>query len=137
MNDRTEHFHSGIRQHGIRVARLVEDAGLSIILLATVVAGGELTLEMLECGQNPATGINEAPLQMKSNGGALVIDGKLFCGGSGVASELGHLRPGLHCDSPEQTLESMASGWAIAAAATLGVTGIGSNPAAAGTASTL
>jgi protein PsiE len=40
MNDRTEHFHSGIRQHGIRVARLVEDAGLSIILLATVVAGG-------------------------------------------------------------------------------------------------
>jgi glucokinase len=50
-------------------------------------------------------------------GGALVIDGNLFQGGSGVASELGHLRPGLHCDSPEQTLESMASGWAIAAAA--------------------
>jgi glucokinase len=50
-------------------------------------------------------------------GGALVIDGNLFCGGSGVASELGHLRPGLHCDSPDQTLESMASGWAIAAAA--------------------
>lgn len=50
-------------------------------------------------------------------GGALVIDGKLFRGGSGVASELGHLRPGLHCDSPDQTLESMASGWAIAAAA--------------------
>jgi glucokinase len=50
-------------------------------------------------------------------GGALVIDGNLFRGGSGVASELGHLRPGLHCDSPDQTLESMASGWAIAAAA--------------------
>ena len=50
-------------------------------------------------------------------GGALVIDGNLFCGGSGVASELGHLRPGLHCDSPDQSLESMASGWAIAAAA--------------------
>ena len=40
----------------------------------TVVAGGELTMEMLECSHNPATGINEAPLQMKSNGGALVID---------------------------------------------------------------
>ena len=40
MNDRTENFHSGIRQQGIRVARLVEDGGLSIILLATVVAGG-------------------------------------------------------------------------------------------------
>jgi len=50
-------------------------------------------------------------------GGALVIDGDLYCGGSGVASELGHLRPGLHCDSPDRTLESMASGWAIAAAA--------------------
>ncbi len=50
-------------------------------------------------------------------GGSLVIEGNLFCGGSGVASELGHLRPGLHCDAPDQTVESMASGWAIAAAA--------------------
>ncbi|MBC8351960.1 MAG: AAA family ATPase [Planctomycetes bacterium] len=45
-----------------------------LIKRPTVVAGGELTLEMLECNRNPATGINEAPLQMKSNGGALVID---------------------------------------------------------------
>lgn len=35
----------------------------------TVVMGGELTLEMLECHVNPMTGINEAPVQMKSNGG--------------------------------------------------------------------
>ena len=40
MVDSTEHVHSDIRRHGIRVARLVEDAGLSIILLATLVAGG-------------------------------------------------------------------------------------------------
>lgn len=40
----------------------------------TVVVGGELTMEMLECHVNPATGVNEAPLQMKSNCGALVID---------------------------------------------------------------
>ncbi|MDH3585661.1 MAG: phosphate-starvation-inducible PsiE family protein [Gammaproteobacteria bacterium] len=40
MSDKTQNVHSGIRQHGIRVARLVEDAGLSIILLATLVAGG-------------------------------------------------------------------------------------------------
>ena len=45
-----------------------------LIKRPTVVTGGELTLEMLECNRNPATGINEAPLQMKSNGGALVID---------------------------------------------------------------
>ncbi|HSM29480.1 MAG TPA: phosphate-starvation-inducible PsiE family protein [Woeseiaceae bacterium] len=40
MSESSEHFHSDIRRHGIRVARLVEDAGLSIILLATLVAGG-------------------------------------------------------------------------------------------------
>jgi len=40
----------------------------------TIVAGGELTLEHLELTRNPATGVHEAPLQLKSNGGALVID---------------------------------------------------------------
>jgi hypothetical protein len=40
----------------------------------TVVVGGELTLEMLECHVNPTTGVNEAPIQLKSNGGALVVD---------------------------------------------------------------
>ncbi|MGE0760662.1 MAG: AAA family ATPase, partial [Pirellulaceae bacterium] len=40
----------------------------------TVVVGGELTLDMLECNVNPITGVNEAPVQLKSNGGALVID---------------------------------------------------------------
>ena len=39
MNDRSEHVHSGIRRQGIHIARLVEDVGLSIILLATLVAG--------------------------------------------------------------------------------------------------
>ncbi|HYW80860.1 MAG TPA: ROK family protein, partial [Thermoguttaceae bacterium] len=50
-------------------------------------------------------------------GGALVLDGRLFRGSSGVASELGHLRPGPNCETPEQTVESIASGWAIADAA--------------------
>jgi len=40
MSDSSGQVHSDIRRHGIRVARLVEDAGLSIILLATIVAGG-------------------------------------------------------------------------------------------------
>src|SRR5210317_1674318 len=40
MSDPTGHVHSDIRHHGIRIARLVEDVGLSIILLATLVAGG-------------------------------------------------------------------------------------------------
>jgi len=50
-------------------------------------------------------------------GGALVIDGEPYGGSAGVASELGHLRPGLQADRPEITVESFASGWAIAATA--------------------
>jgi hypothetical protein len=40
----------------------------------TIVAGGELTMESLEVTLNRVTGISEAPLQMKSNCGVLVID---------------------------------------------------------------
>jgi len=50
-------------------------------------------------------------------GGALVIDGRLYGGAVGIASEIGHLRPGLQSDRPDQTVESLASGWAISAAA--------------------
>ncbi len=49
-------------------------------------------------------------------GGALVVDGRLYSGSAGVASEIGHLRPGLECQSADQTVESQASGWAISAA---------------------
>ncbi|OHB71750.1 MAG: AAA family ATPase [Planctomycetes bacterium RBG_13_63_9] len=40
----------------------------------TIVVGGELTMDNLEITTNRATGLGEAPLQMKSNGGTLVID---------------------------------------------------------------
>jgi len=40
----------------------------------TVVAGGELTMEELEIRQNHGTKICEAPMQLKSNCGTLVID---------------------------------------------------------------
>jgi hypothetical protein len=40
----------------------------------TVVAGGELTLEMLEIQRNPNSNVNEAPLQLKSNCGVMLID---------------------------------------------------------------
>ena len=40
----------------------------------TIVAGGELTLEQLEITCNRTTGIAEAPLQLKSNCGTLLID---------------------------------------------------------------
>ena len=40
----------------------------------TIVAGGELTMEMLEVQCNTDTNISEGPLQLKSNCGTLVID---------------------------------------------------------------
>ena len=53
---------SGIDPRWIRIVR------------PTIVAGGELTMQELEVCQNPVTKICEAPLQLKSNGGTLVID---------------------------------------------------------------
>lgn len=44
------------------------------IMRPTVIAGGELTMEQLEVVQNKQTKICEAPLQLKSNCGTLVID---------------------------------------------------------------
>lgn len=40
----------------------------------TIMVGGELRMESLELTVDKATGLSEAPLQMKSNGGTLVID---------------------------------------------------------------
>ena len=50
-------------------------------------------------------------------GGGLVIDGKLHGAERPAVAEIGHLRPGLQCDREDQTVESLASGWGIAAAA--------------------
>ncbi len=50
-------------------------------------------------------------------GGALVVGGRVYVGGGGIASELGHLRPGVEADAPQKIVELSASGWAIAAAA--------------------
>jgi predicted ATPase with chaperone activity len=40
----------------------------------TILVGGELTMERLEIRPGLAPGVSEAPLQLKSNGGTLVID---------------------------------------------------------------
>ena len=44
------------------------------IIRPTIVVGGELTMNMLDVQHSVSTGIGEAPLQMKSNCGTLVID---------------------------------------------------------------
>lgn len=40
----------------------------------TVIVGGELTIESLDIRHDPVTNVSEAPLQMKSNCGCLLID---------------------------------------------------------------
>ena len=44
----------------------------------------------------------------------LVIDGRVYTGGGGIASEIGHLRPGLNDGDPESTVESRCSGFDLA-----------------------
>ena len=56
-------------------------------------------------------------------GGGLIVDGKPFQGHGPAVAEIGHLRPGLHADRPDQTVESLASGWGIAATAQAYVSG--------------
>ena len=50
-------------------------------------------------------------------GGGLVIDGKLHGAGRPAVAEIGHLRPGLNADHSHHTVESLASGPGIVAAA--------------------
>jgi len=50
-------------------------------------------------------------------GGGLILGGRIYRGSGAGAAEIGHLRPGVNADRPEQTVESLASGWGIAAAA--------------------
>jgi glucokinase len=61
-------------------------------------------------------------------GGGLVVDGKLHGRHRPAAAEIGHLRPGLHADRAEETVESLASGWGIAAAARARLSGDVSRP---------
>ena len=74
MYDPSQHEHcplpsgSGLLQNSKIDTRWVR------IRRPTIVVGGELTMDNLELAMNPITGINEAPLQLKSNCGTLVID---------------------------------------------------------------
>ena len=52
----------------------LEDARWVRIHRPTVVVGGELTMEQLEMRHDPVSNVSEAPLQMKSNCGVLLID---------------------------------------------------------------
>lgn len=57
---------------------LMDDLGIDDrwvrIKRPTIVVGGELEMKHLEATLNPVTGILEAPIHVKSNGGCLVVD---------------------------------------------------------------
>src|SRR5437016_4398382 len=61
-------------------------------------------------------------------GGGLVVNGHLHGRSRPASSEIGHLRPGLNADRAEMTVESLAAGPAIAAAALARMTGQISTP---------
>ena len=50
-------------------------------------------------------------------GGGFVVDGELFGQQRPAVAEIGHLRPGLHDDRPDATVESLASGWGVVSVA--------------------
>jgi predicted ATPase with chaperone activity len=68
-------FHEPVKQNE---ASLLKAAGYDPrwikIRRPTVVVGGELTMDSLELRHDPTTNISEAPLQLKSNCGCLLID---------------------------------------------------------------
>jgi hypothetical protein len=61
------------RQDGLMDNRHIDRRWIRI-RRPTIIAGGELTMDSLEVTLNRSTGISEAPLQLKSNCGTLVID---------------------------------------------------------------
>jgi hypothetical protein len=62
-----------VEQLGLLDNRKVDKRWVRIVR-PTIVVGGELTMDNLEVSLSAGTGISEAPLQLKSNCGTLVID---------------------------------------------------------------
>ena len=56
------------------VAASVRDRRWVRVRRPVIVVGGELTLDMLDLTFNPISKFHEAPLQMKANGGVLLVD---------------------------------------------------------------
>lgn len=72
--DPTQHEEMPLVDSGDILQTIKVDRRWIRIRRPTIVVGGELTMNNLELAVNPHTGINEAPIQLKSNCGTLVID---------------------------------------------------------------
>lgn len=68
-------FHEQVEEEpGSLIKSASADARWVKIERPTVVVGGELTMDSLEIRHDPASNVSEASLQLKSNGGCLLID---------------------------------------------------------------
>ncbi|MBL9166077.1 MAG: AAA family ATPase [Planctomycetaceae bacterium] len=68
-------FHEAVRSSESNILKSAgHDARWIKIRRPTVVVGGELTMDCLEIRHDAAANVSEASLQMKSNGGCLLID---------------------------------------------------------------
>lgn len=68
-------YHTPVKDENHQVVRPQgADSRWVRIRRPTVIVGGELTMENLELRHDPRANVSEAPLQMKSNGGCLLID---------------------------------------------------------------
>jgi len=68
-------YHHEVKGHSSGLVRLQEyDRRWIKVRRPTVVVGGELTMDNLEIRHDPHSNVSEAPIQMKSNCGCLLID---------------------------------------------------------------
>lgn len=72
--DPMNHEEAPLESDGGLLQNVKVDARWVRIVRPTIVVGGELTMDQLEVMLNTSTGINESPIQLKSNCGTLVID---------------------------------------------------------------
>ena len=74
LHDPVNHDEAPLKENSELIDQRKIDRRWVRIRRPTIVAGGELTMSALEVTVNTSTGISEAPLQLKSNCGTLVID---------------------------------------------------------------
>lgn len=72
--DPSVHVEVNPADFGIDIERTEIDRRWVMIQRPTVIVGGELTMDHLEIQFQPGANVLEAPVQLKSNGGTLVID---------------------------------------------------------------
>lgn len=67
-------YHESAEEHSRSILKTENDRRWIRIRRPTVIAGGEMTMDSLEIRHDSNTNVAEAPLQMKSNCGSLLID---------------------------------------------------------------